>query len=145
MKNLDTLLQFEIYEYQSEAWGFSFHNFEVITRVDAPQQSNTSECGVFVANFMEEPNLAEISPTLYFRWAKLINCWEMIEIDINKVWWKLQSHDERAWLTLKIVSTDVNKVLRTLKETTLLNFWKTRKSNNCNIPVKRKFSNVYSR
>ena len=55
----------------------------------------------------------------------------------------MQSHDEKACLALKIVGTDVNKVYRTLKETTLLNFCKARIGSNCNIPIKRKLSNVY--
>lgn len=37
--------------------GWSFRKFKIVTHVNAPQQRNGSDCGIYVINFMEQRDL----------------------------------------------------------------------------------------
>ncbi|POO01199.1 Ulp1 protease family, C-terminal catalytic domain containing protein [Trema orientale] len=58
MTNLDLILDDDISETKRDGWSFS--KFRVTTQQDAPQQTNGTDCGIYVNNLMEQRHMKEL-------------------------------------------------------------------------------------
>ncbi|PON42728.1 Ulp1 protease family, C-terminal catalytic domain containing protein, partial [Parasponia andersonii] len=58
MTNLDLILDDDILETKREGWSFS--KFRVTIQKDAPQQTNGTDCGIYVINLMEQRHMKEL-------------------------------------------------------------------------------------